>query len=93
MLALTLGLVFRVDQLGNTIAHFNDQNSNNADIVCNTVTAYTEITSDGSINGNNCTITNTLGCYTLNSNFVENSVSLSSGRIYTGTDLHVGNNV
>ena len=38
-------------------------------------------------------ITNTLGFYTLNSNFVQNSVPLSSGRIYIGTDLYVGNNV
>ena len=57
ILALTLGLVFVVDQLGNvTGANFNDQNSNNTDIPFNTLTAFTSVTSEGGIYGNNGTL-------------------------------------
>ena len=66
VLALTRGLVFVADQLGNvTGATFNDLNSNNTDIYCKTLTAFSSVTSDVSINGSNCTITNTLGLFLL----------------------------
>ena len=63
------------------------------DISWNTLTDFWTVMNDGTINGNNRTITNRLGCYTLDSYHVESSVSLSSNQIYRGNDFHIGNDI
>ena len=93
VLAATLAINFVLDELGNPIGGTFNQDNNNTDIMCRSLTAYTSITSEGTINGNSATITNGVGCYTLNSHYIENSVSLSSGRMYCANDLHVGNDL
>ena len=73
----SLGLAYAVNQAGQGVLSALPQDTNQSDIVCNTLTAYSSITSD-----------NIMSTRTLNSNYGDIRVSWSANRLYTHCNIY-----
>ena len=76
-LIASLGLAFIVDQYGQEVLSALHQETNQSDIVCNMLKAYTSVSSD-----------NTMSSIILNSHYADVSVSLSANRLYTNSHIY-----
>jgi len=85
LLILTLGLKAYTDAMGNvTSVEYDQENPNQSDIYCNTLTAYDDITSNNTLHSKSLDVTETATADTFNSRYGTINTSLSTNRIYSG---------
>ena len=84
----TLGFLYVVNEAGQGVLSTVPQADNQSNILCQTLTAYTDVTSGNMMSSKSLNVTDTVTAQTVNCQYSDINVSLSTNRIYSASSIY-----